>query len=197
VRRRWLGPVAVAAATFATGCGTDDVRPLVIDERRGTVAGVGIGDKAAEIRRVFGERPFANGGGLAPADSNFVEDGGPAVVRTPAPCNGRRSAPPLLRYDEVSFLFCGGRAYAFMVTGERARTTAAAAIGDSLADAAARYGGRLSCRDDAPGGESPFGGQQNYPYCVGRVAASRWLWLGEDELGSIAVASTSLDPHGG
>ena len=187
---------ALAAGLSAAACGGSSEKrgpALVIDERRGTYRGVGIGDRAAVVRRVFGPREFAGTNErISPTESDFVDDGGPTVVSVPCkpttPVRGGPSRHRWLRYAEVTFLFCDGRVFAFMVTDEAARTTAGIAIGDSLDEARDHYR-RLRC------GDAPAGDYRRYPYCAGSVHAGRHVWLGEDPSRSITVSTTAFDGY--
>jgi hypothetical protein len=185
-------------AIVVAGCGGGDEsdEPLVIDERAGTFRGVGIGDSASDVQLVFGERDFAGPNeGLMPSGSDFTEDGGPWSVRAPAPCRARtRSATPMLRYDEVTFVLCDGRVHAFVVTDGAAETVTGIAIGDDLAEVRGTYGG-FTCGETPETGEGNFDRDSSYPYCVGTAAPRRWVWFGEDPVRSITVAATSLDPR--
>jgi hypothetical protein len=159
-----------------SGCG-GKARPTFVDEFRGTYRGVGIGDSAAAVERVFGEQRLSGRDEpIAPRKENFVEIGGPTVV-----ADGCGTS---LRYDGVSFFVCGGHVYGFIVTQSGARTRRGVAIGDAASAVRARYP-QLSC------GEAPFEGG-SYPYCGGRIAKRRWLWFGRDPVRSISVAVVPL-----
>jgi hypothetical protein len=55
-----------------------------IDEVRGTYRGVGIGDSAAEVRRVFGPREDAGDGPFTPLGAgSFAEVGGAMFIASP------------------------------------------------------------------------------------------------------------------
>ena len=157
-----------------------------IDEFEGTYRGVGIGASAEEVRRTFGARAFArlNHEPWTPRRADFT--GGPHVLAPPCRPTGSlpggRSRLQVLRYDEVSFLFCDGRVFAFMVIEQGARTQAGLAIGDELEAAERLYPG-LAC------GQAPSGDTGSYPYCVGRMRPRRSFWLGPDPIGSITFST--------
>jgi hypothetical protein len=169
-----------------------------IDELRATYHGVGIGDDARAVRRVFGQRPFAGmDEPLTPTKADFVDVGGPTVVSPPCKPTtrraGGRSRLTLLRYDDASFLFCDGTVFALMVTASDARTTSGLGVGDELEKARRLYAD-LKC------GEAPSGDIGHYPYCAGVIASTRsgprlHVWFGEDPLASITVSTTRYDGY--
>jgi hypothetical protein len=160
-----------------TSCGGKAARPTAIDELRGTYRGVGIGDTAAAVQRVFGHKPLSgHNEPLAPRKDDFVDIGGPTIIAGGCGTN--------LRYDHVTFFICDGRVDGFIVAQSGAHTTQGVAIGDDAKKVRARYL-QLTC------GESPFEGG-SYPYCSGQIAADRWLWFGRDPIRSITVATVPL-----
>jgi len=74
-----------------------------------------------------------------------------------------------------------------IVTGRGSRTTSGAKIGEPLDQAAARHPG-LRCQTAEIGDQQ----QPIYRYCTGRVTANRHLWLGQDPVSSIALATVPL-----
>jgi hypothetical protein len=198
-----IGVVSAACVVFAISLaalsGEDGGQRIAsIEEARGTYHGVGVGDDAAAVRRVFGGQAFAGPNeGITPTNADFVEVGGPTVVRTPCvpsqPKGSSRSRVATLRYDEVSFLFCDATVYALMVTAEDARTTLGLSMGDDLERATTLYA-RLKC------GGAPSGDYGTYPYCAGPVASQRsnaslHVWFGEDPVGSITISTTEYDGY--
>jgi len=99
-------------------------------------------------------------------------------------------SPPDLRYDDVSFGLCRGRAYFVLVAEDGAITLRGVAIGDDLGEARKAYSALVCGR--AYGGESLFGGGTYYPYCAGRLGAHRWISFGEDPIASITIARTRV-----
>ncbi|MBA3331066.1 MAG: hypothetical protein H0T39_09380 [Actinobacteria bacterium] len=174
-----------------------DSRPgaVVIDENRGTYRGVGIGASPDAVRRVLGNKPFAGRDERwSPENAgSFFEVGGPNVLTPPCrpttPRPGGPSRLQLLRYPEVSFAFCDGRAFALMVIERHARTQAGLGVGDGLEDARTLYPG-LRC------GQAPSGDAGRYPFCVGRMRPRRSLWFGQDPIGSITVSTTRFGVDG-
>jgi len=158
------------------GCG-GKARPTFIDEVRGTYRGVGIGDTTAVVRRVFGEQRLSGlDEPISPRKEDFVDIGGPTVIKL--------SCPTKLRYEHVSFFVCDGRVYGFIVAQSGARTRRGVTIGDEHPKVRARYP-QLTC------GEAPFEGG-SYLYCGGRIGKRRWLWFGHDPVRSITVAAVPL-----
>ena len=176
----------------------DEEAVASIDESRGRYRGVGIGDDAGAVRRVFGQRPFAAmDEPLTPTNADFVDVGGPTVVSPPCkpttPRLGGRSRHTLLRYDDASFLFCDGTVFALMVTASDARTTSGLGVGDEREKAQSLYAD-LTC------GEAPSGDVGHYPYCAGVTASTRsgqrlHVWFGEDPVASITVSTTRYDGY--
>ena len=176
--------VALPALALAlAACG--EAEPTPIDELRGTYRGVGIGDSPKEVRRVFGDTDATTSGGpITPRKAGFSELGGPTSM---AP-----SCPPgdpgqVLRYDDVSFLYCQGRVWAFIVAAHGARTRREVALGDDLSSARERYGPKVRC------GEAPIGeGGDTFPYCSGQLSRNRWIWFGRDPVESITVSAARI-----
>jgi hypothetical protein len=185
----WL--VAASAAALA-GCAENGPSPTHIDEKRGTYRGVGIGDRAEDVFRVFGRVPVSGTDKpVAPLKDDFVEIGGATLISTP--CKGRApgmSGIATLRYDHVTFLLCDGRSHGFIVAVENARTLRGVGVGSDLRDAQAAYP-RLRC-GEASYGEALVGEPPSYPYCGGKIDGRRWIWFGRDPIGSITISTNRL-----
>ena len=175
-----------------------DTRPgaVVIDENLGTYRGVGIGATPAAVRRALGPKPFARPWTepLSPTRAgSYAETGGPNVLRPPCrPTTPRRGGPPrlrVLRYPQVSFVFCDGRVFAVMVIERHARTRAGLGIGDELEDARMMY-------PDVRCGEAASGDVGRYPFCVARLRPRRSLWFGQDPIASITISTTRFGVDG-
>jgi hypothetical protein len=179
----------VAAVTVAVlGCSGDEDTtrppPFVVDEVRGKVGDVSLGDDPDDIERAFGK---AAGGLMAPRlpRGTAIDELGLPWTLAPLP-GARRDRVRTMRYDGISFLVEPKRgAYAAFVWHRGAETRAGVRIGEELMPAAARYDG-LRCDVRNQGTE-----YVSYPYCVGRIGAY-YLWLGQDPIRSITVASTPL-----
>lgn len=176
--------------------GEDDQSVASIDDARGTYHGVGIGDTAVAVRRVFGRRPFARLGKepVLPTEANLGTSGDPIISPPCKPWHsrgGRRPRLAVLRYEEVSFLLCDGRVFAWMVIAADARTSRGLSVGDGLENASALYP-ELSC------GEAPSGDFGKFPYCAGQIASRGrrprlHAWFGEDPIASITISTTRYD----
>jgi hypothetical protein len=166
-----------------------------IDETRGTYRGVGIGASPTAVRRILGARGFAR------PDEPTTPRSAPSISAIGAPsalqrrCRRRAAGQRaslrvrVLRYPQVSFLFCDSRVVALVVSDRQARTQAGLGIGDRLAQAQRLYPG-LRC-DRSSSGEA--GG---YPFCVGRLQPQRSLWFGHDPIGSITISATRFGVPG-
>jgi hypothetical protein len=173
-----------------------DSRPglVLIDENRGTYRGVGIGASPEAVRLALGDASFAEQNEpLSPAAVGFLRNvGAPSGLRPacrPTRLPGGRARLRLLRYPEVSFVFCGRRVSALTVTDRQARTQAGLRIGDRLEEAQVLYPG-LRCSD------APSGAGSRYPFCVGRLQPRRSLWFGNDPIASITVSTTRFGVRG-
>jgi hypothetical protein len=202
-RRRLLlavAALAVAAAVLlaialASFDGMDDGPPVAsIDEARGTYRAVGVGDDAAAVRRIFGQRPFANldREPAIPTNAQINETGGPAVINLRCKPTGRlREGRPrlaVLRYDEVAFFLCDDRVFAWIVIASDARTARGVSVGDDLEKVPTLYPA-LHC-DEAPSGDLG-----SYPYCAGAIRSQRGaprlhVWFGDDPIASITISTT-------
>jgi hypothetical protein len=198
---RWLLPVLLVILALLVipfvlfGIGDEeDYEPVhrsarVIDELRGTYRGVGIGDSAAEVRRVFGPREDAGDGPFTPLGAgSFAEVGGAMFIAAAGiPHTGRDSE--LLRYQNVSFLLLDHRVYALMITADGAATQEGLAIGHDLDKAGERYED-LNCEDAEIG---DFG--ETFPFCAGQLAPQRHIWFGQDPIRSITITRTGFGSY--
>jgi hypothetical protein len=176
--RRSLALAAIAALSAATGCAGDERSPSFrIDERRGTVNGVGIGDRVAVMERRFGAKQAAD---------PYREPAGPLSVEV-GEYEGPSHfglGPPFYRYERVSFFAEGGRIVGFMVVAE-AQTASAIATGDDL-DRVREVYPHARC------GEAPRGEYGHYPACVVRLGPRRVVWFGGDPVSTIMVGMREL-----
>jgi hypothetical protein len=193
---RRISSLSLAAASAAlvglSGCAEGGRAPTLIDEERGTYRGVGIGDRAAAVFRVFG-RVHTSGttDPVAPVKDDFADIGGANVMSTP--CKGRApgmSGITTLRYDHVTFLLCDRHVYALIIAVDNARTLRGVSVGRDLGAAEDAYP-RLSC-GEAHYGEALLGEPPSYPYCGGKLRAGRWIWFGRDPIRSITVSTHPL-----
>jgi hypothetical protein len=186
---------------MSSGQSDDEAAVASIDETRGTYRSAGVADDAATVRLVFGRRAFAkpHREPITPLNAPIGKSGLPTVVSPPCKPTAelRRGRPrlALLRYDDVSFLFCDGRAFAWMVIADDARTSQGLGVGDDLDDVEDLYPA-FTCA------EAPSGDFRRYPYCAGAIAAQGGLprlhvWFGEDPVASITISTTAYDGYEG
>lgn len=165
----------------AVACGADarSARTLPINEFRGSVGGVGIGDSVEAMWRVFGKRSQSSGnepqGPLE--DDDYV---GPTYARVPEPA---------FRYRYISFSTSKGKIVKFMVI-RRARTSRGLSIGDPLEKAESVY--HLQCGTANANTE-----YRKYPACMGRIGRARlYLWVGGDPIQNITISARELGDVG-
>jgi hypothetical protein len=96
--------------------------------------------------------------------------------------------PTVLRYPGTSVGLVGGQVFLVMLTADGARIGPQATMGDPLASMADRFP-RLKCRT-----ASDAHGRDTFPYCTGRLAPHRYLYIGGDPVTSAAVATVPLQP---
>lgn len=191
--------VAVAAPLVANGK-SSSLQPsargtkgpaVVIDPLRGRAGGVLIGTPVKTITAFGARRPNRD-----PATEEWWGLGSPGTYHYPTRCTGptpatgktsRRVFERTFTGAEVSF--CGDRPFLLTVTARGSRTTKDARIGQPLDAAAARHPG-LKCDVSTANTTDPS--VPVYRYCTGRIASGRYLWLGQDPVSSIAIASVPL-----
>jgi hypothetical protein len=175
---RSLALAALAAISVATGCAGDERSPsLRIDERRGTVNGVGIGDPVTAMERGFGEKQAADAyrEPVVPLSVDVGESEGPSHFGL---------GPPFYRYEQVSFFAEEDQIVGFMVVAD-AETASGIATGDDL-DRVRDVYPRARC------GEAPRGDYGHYPACVVRLGSRRVVWFGGDPVSTIMVGIREL-----
>jgi hypothetical protein len=186
------------------GCGKESgpssSRPhLPVDEMAGTFRGVGIGDARETILREFGRSPRWTPPEdpvepLGEEDAN-ADLGMPWVVAPPRESQPRDGTPrgrpfegfDVLRYREGVFsLYQRVGVYRLTTVQPGSRTRRGVEIGDSLNKARQRYPSlRCGIRNE----DSEY---VEYPYCTGRLARGRFIWLGQDPIRSITVATRAM-----
>jgi hypothetical protein len=179
-RARDAAPVTLGALALllAPGCAGDESGPpLRVDERRGTVNGVGVGDRVTAMKQTFGEKAAADPY-REPAAPLWVEVGeyeGPSHFGL---------GPPFYRYEQVSFFAKQERIVGFMVVAP-AETASGIATGDEL-DRVPDFYPRARC------GEAPRGDYGHYPACVVRLGPRRFVWFGGDPVSTVMVGLHEL-----
>jgi hypothetical protein len=158
----------VAVALVLAGCGSH--KRVVVDERRGKLAGVRLGDTSSRVRAVHGQEKRREG---------FVPTRADRFTGPPAILAGART-PETLDYEDEAYLVSPGFGVVSMMTvAGGARTRAGVAIGDDLDTVRSRYG-RVVC-GKTPGGEAP-----SYPWCRARVDHIG-VFFGGDPIESITL----------
>jgi hypothetical protein len=172
-----------------------------IDERSGQVARLRLGDEIRTVSAVLGRGENVTGdeGGGLPLGADSDRIGAPITYAFPAPCDRSLPGAPQdgtpnevgvteIRYRGSGASFCRGRAFLFVVSSRGSSTTAGAAIGQSLERARKRYP-TLRCRTSPGSTEPPV---PVYKYCTGKIGPRRYLWLGQDPVSSIAIATVGM-----
>lgn len=177
-------------------------RLVKVDERAGSIRGVGLGSSGAHIAQVFGRAKdsTATGAAAEPIGADHDAIGGPNDYAFPRACRRAPTGPSpdfasqglsTLRYRDAAFELCDNRAYEFIATAAAARTSRGVATGQPLRAAKRAYP-QLRCGEST--GDTTDPPRPAYPYCAGRIAPHRYLWFGQDPIRSIAVATVAL--HG-
>lgn len=185
----WLA--AGAPAPFGGGltesAGGTDGPALVVDPPAGRVGPARLITRVARYDAAFGPRRTDGG------DADWERLGLPGTYPNPLWCRGADTvaAPPPhdVSYDGAVVGVCGGLGYVISVTSRGSRTTAGARIGEPLRAAAARHPG-LRCAESTGSTTDPP--VPVYRYCSGRVGPGRYLWLGQDPVSAIAIATVPL-----
>ena len=176
----------MAAVACDSGNGDASGPALELDERQGTVEGVGLGDGAAEIKEVFGEAPpydiYANSTplGVHPTDLTHAGHGG---------CRprGRENA---LRYRGVSFFAYGNKFCDVAVTSERAVTRLGLSPGDRLSRVEDLYP-ELECGKTNISSD----GTSYEPACWGRTGKRTYMWVGGDPINNLSFGDRPYGPR--
>jgi hypothetical protein len=189
------GSVAVAvthgSSLTPSARGTDGHAVRVLS-RLGQVGPVHIGDRPRAFDTAFGSRRPAPSGG----DTTWWTLGTPGTYHYPKACTGPRRATgqrtsqvTTIVYRGAQVSFCGGRSFLIVTTARGSRTGAGASIGEPLRQAAARHHGMRCDTSTASTTDPP---SPVYRYCTVRIAPGRDLWLGQDPVSSIALATVPL-----
>lgn len=187
-------PSLVLVATFLGGCGDSTsaqsgaTRIVRVDERKGSVQGVRLGDSLAEVKRRLpgGVEADPRTSRILPLVGDQEELGLPGVIDPP-----REGIPierfGLLRYRHLSISFAPGTgAYVIKIAIPGARTLAGVGLGDSLETARDAYS-KMRC--DVQNRDSEY---VAYPYCTTKLADGLYIWFGQDPIRSITLSSTPL-----
>lgn len=107
-----------------------------------------------------------------PVESGFLS-WAPGSYRYPSGCgHGYKNPVVEIHYVGAEVTTCAGRSFLIVITSRGSRTTAGAAIGEGLDEAARRHPG-LSC--DTSIGDTTDPGVPVYRYCTGQIGGGRYL----------------------
>jgi hypothetical protein len=192
VRRTAFLVIPASLITLA-GCGGDNgdrgetSNPkLAVDERNGTVEGVGLGDRDARIEQVFGKAPRysiyedSTPIGVDPPDLTLAAEGG-------CKPQGRENA---LRYRGVSFDSYDGIACDVTVTSEGGATRRGLQPGDPISRADELYP-KLECGETNVSSDSTA----FEPACWGKLGKATYMWVGGDPIDNLSFVDRPIGPR--
>lgn len=159
-----------------------------VDERKGSVQGVTLGDSVAAVKRQLpgGVEEDAMTAKNVPLSGDVEELGLPWIV---APPRGLAASDRMriLRYRHLSITFAPPTAaYVIQIAIPGARTRAGVGIGERLDAAASAY---PNMRCDVRNRNSEY---VAYPYCTTKLEDGPYIWFGRDPIRSITLSSTPL-----
>jgi hypothetical protein len=168
--------LSLAVVSVASGCAGN--RPtLHVNERRGTIADVRIGNGLGAMLRNFGDkRPADHSEPASPLSVEIGDYEGPSYFKL---------GPPFYRYDRVTFFVERGRIVGFMAVGD-VETASGIASDDDLDHVTDVY-------PHARCGEAPRGEYDHYPACAVQLSPQRFVWFGGDPISTIMVGIRKLD----
>jgi hypothetical protein len=156
-------------------------RPVRVDEQRAEYKAIRLGDSRREVQARFGEpAEFDPEAGVTPLGTDWYEIGGPPVISPPSPREGDRDYA--LRYDRVTFFAIRGRVHGFVTADRGATTLRGVGVGDPL-DAVHDSYPAATCETATDAHDV-----DEYDYCSVRLGTNRYLYFGQDPIGSIAMA---------
>jgi hypothetical protein len=198
-RPRWMTPVGAALVAFAAiplplslieknrTVRVEGARPIAIDERRGSIEGVGLGQRASRVSAAYGRvRPVPiQAIHTGPLEGRDVV-GGPSVQP-----EGPGHDDTFLRYPRVSFWISGGRVWGVETVDRRARTRRGVGVGDSLSLVEKSYPS-FDCDEGNYGSDEPI----PFPYCAGRAGRRAYIFFtGDYTKPGTPVVSITLSPR--
>ena len=190
----WVGGGLLLGLAFLGGCGDSTTAQsgassiVRVDERKGSVQGVRLGDSFEAVERQLPggveADPYTTPNG--PLVGRVEELGLPWIVAPP-----RGLAPSdrigLLRYRYLSVNFAPPTgAYVMNIAIPGARTHAGVGLGDAL-DAARSAYPNMRC-----GVRNRNSEYTPYPYCTTKLVDGPYIWFGRDPIRSITLSSTPL-----
>jgi hypothetical protein len=142
-------------------------QPIAIDERAGTVSGVGLGDGVNQVISKFGHTgPRGPYGGIGPFEGDD-STGGPQVL--PVLTHEKN-----LRYRKLYFA-TDGRVRYLAVADKQARLSRGVGPGDSISLVKRAYP-ELKCGEDVTGADADI----YDPACHGQIAPGVWAYINGD-----------------
>lgn len=145
MQRRLTNLVALAPLLCWTGgCGaTETQRPasrvVVIDEIRGAMGEVRLGQSESDLRRILG-KPARTGDAIPPGTAELEDIGVPWLVVPPATKRRGDPIPTTLAYPHLVVMTTRRSGiYYLSTTANEARTSRGVEVGDTLATAQAKY----------------------------------------------------------
>ncbi|MEA2297529.1 MAG: hypothetical protein QOF77_465 [Solirubrobacteraceae bacterium] len=161
-------PLPLALIEQARTIRVERTGPVAIDERHGTLAGLGLRARAARVRATFGPAPpWRDGEPTGPLD------GRPGFVAGPTgEATGPSRRETHLRYLHAAFSIDGDRVWSVETTDRRAATSRGVGVGDSLSLVRRAYPG-LRCGEDLVGEDE----YTSFPYCTGPIGPGVYAYF--------------------
>lgn len=189
-----LPSLGLGLAASLGGCGDSTAaesgatRIVRVDERKGSVQSVRLGDSLSEVKRRLpgGVEADPRTSPTLPLVGELEELGLPGIIDPP------RDGTPierfgLLRYRQLSITFAPPTgAFVIKIAIPGARTLAGVGVGDPLAAARGAY---ANMRCDVQNRNSEY---VAYPYCTTKLENGFYIWFGQDPIRSITLSSTPL-----
>jgi hypothetical protein len=159
----------------------------MIDTKRGTYRGVGLGDDVPTMHREFGpQEPAEEGERIVPRSVEEDNDYSPTVIQLTPPDSASPAQEQAYRYDHVVFLVRKGLIGAVIVNAEDALVDGGKVrIGGDLETAEEAY--RLRCGIANEGSE-----YEEFPACTGKLAERRYVWFGGEAIRNVTLAVVPL-----
>jgi hypothetical protein len=187
-----LLPVPVALLNGGRTVTVDRPQVITLDERSGTLRGVGLGDSRARVEGARGRAPRwdpETNPSQEPLDADENANTSSAFYPD-VPGDENDSRDTYLRYRGSSFYVHRGRVRSIEITDRSTATSRGVGPGDSMSLVEKAYP-ELRC------GQRSYGSDADvpYPYCAGRVAPGRYIHFNGDytQGGQPVVAVTIAD----
>lgn len=184
-RESFDNPEVRRDATFLRHIRAVPANLLRVNDRRGSYAGVALGQRAEAVQRVFGvPPPWKDYYRDEPLDASPTLSGGGFHC----PISNNPDAYTFMRYRGVSFEIVNKTVCGIMVTDKRAVTERGVRVGDHLASAQSKYP-TLTC-GHITGSE---GSEQSY--CTGALSPGRYVVFSAWKDEPIDVIGLGLAPY--